>query len=532
MIKAKIEEGYDVIVVGAGLAGIQATYHAAINGARVLMVTCSHIFSGSSFYPKTWGLGLVSANDCDKEEFVSLINQVGCNMNDKSLVEKLVNTTDDILNDFKYLGIPLKHAINSKQQEFIPCFDNKTRIWHGLEKSGIKASYLKLLDRDNIDTFDNTTVVDIQIIDNKVKGVVLVHKGNLIVIPCKAVVFAGGGMGNLYRDSLNTKDSTGLLQYLAMKHGSKLINLEFQQMMYGYKGKTLNTIYNEKIFKYTEFTSDGSLLFNDVDKALLEKRSLYGPFTSRLDSKVIDFKICGALNENKRVFAKYQDDLFSSDSEFIKVYFDWLEKSENIIVKEPFEIGIFYHASNGGIHIKEDTSCEIHGLFASGEVCGGISGADRIGGLASATALVFGKIAGISASSYIKNEKLCKLDYVVDSCVENAGKYIKEIQALASKYLMVIKSEKSLLEGLENLKNISKKLTYTNKFDMDKYLESSKLNALIALSFAKFQAALMRKESRGSHFRSDYPIEDKAYQKRIVSYMLDNRVYSEWEIKI
>lgn len=131
---------------------------------------------------------------------------------------------------------------------------------------------------------------------------------------------------------------------------------------------------------------------------MLELRATHGPFTARLPSKAVDLAIFRACLEDKRgVRVTYSDEMRHSPPEFVKTYFDWLREARGLTMEDPIQIGMFAHAANGGVWIAPDTSTGVPGLFAAGEVTGGMHGADRIGGLSTANGLVFGGKAGSSA---------------------------------------------------------------------------------------------------------------------------------------
>lgn len=98
--------------------------------------------------------------------------------------------------------------------------------------------------------------------------------------------------------------------------------------------------------------------------------------------------------------------------EFIEVYFKWLKENKYLTPDDEINIGIFFHAANGGISINKKAETKVDGLFAAGECTGGMHGADRIGGLSTANGLVFGKIAGESASRYASSKSLSEKEEV------------------------------------------------------------------------------------------------------------------------
>ncbi|HAT4106407.1 FAD-dependent oxidoreductase [Clostridium perfringens] len=523
-VKLKKDKECDVFVMGAGIAGIMAAIEASNNGQKVIISSSSNIFSGSSFYPGTWGLGLIGPEDRnDEEDLAKTIKEVGCNVVDEELVETFVKNINPSIDLLKEMGVKLKEANNSGEKEFIPCFDHKNRNWNGILFESAKKVLDHKLKSNGVLEYPFSEVIEIVKEDNKIIGVILINSLNkLEFIKCKALVIASGGIGGLFKYRLNTTDITGMGQALALKVGCNLINIEFMQMMPGYIKPCPKTIFNEKTFKYIEARNEeGEDVFKDIEnlKEKLEKRSTYGPFTSRLDSKDIDYAIFKEFMQNKNgVTVRYKDSLKNNMPEFIEVYFKWLKENKHLTPDDEINIGIFFHAANGGISINKWAETKVEGLFAAGECTGGMHGADRIGGLSTANGLVFGKIAGKSASRYASSKGLSEKEEVEFEVyeIEGAEDLILEVQEIMFKNAMIEKSEVGVKNSLLKLEEISKGFVYKKEVNMENLRNSYRLENNILLCKAILKAIDLRKESRGSHYRYDYPKANKNMDKMIM----------------
>lgn len=523
-VKLKKDKECDVFVMGAGIAGIMAAIEASNNGQKVIISSSSNIFSGSSFYPGTWGLGLIGPEDKnDEEDLAKTIKEVGCNVVDEELVETFVKNINPSIDLLKEMGVKLKEANNSGEKEFIPCFDHKNRNWNGILFESAKKVLDHKLKSNKVLEYPFSEVIEIVKEDNKIIGVILINSLNkLEFIKCKALVIASGGIGGLFKYRLNTKDITGMGQALALKVGCNLINIEFMQMMPGYIKPCPKTIFNEKTFKYIEAKNEeGEDVFKGIEnlREKLEKRSTYGPFTSRLDSKDIDYAIFKEFMKNKNgVTVRYKDSLKNNMPEFIEVYFKWLKENKHLTPDDEINIGIFFHAANGGISINKKAETKVDGLFAAGECTGGMHGADRIGGLSTANGLVFGKIAGKSASRYASSKGLSEKEEVEFEVyeIEGAGDLILEVQEIMFKNAMIEKSEVGVKNSLLKLEEISKGFVYKKEVNMENLRNSYRLENNILLCKAILKAIDLRKESRGSHYRYDYPKANKNMDKMIM----------------
>ncbi|MEG0853037.1 MAG: FAD-binding protein, partial [Angelakisella sp.] len=401
----------DVLVMGAGLAGISAAIAAAEAGARVTLVSSSMIFSGSSFYPGTWGLGLIAPeNDSDIDNLADAITRLGEGMATPVLVETFTANIQRYINKLEAMGCQLKRPADSGQREYIPCFDDKNRNWYGImqqQSVGVLADRMEAL---GIVQLPYTEVVDLVKHGDRVCGALALRSdGSLLRISCGAVVLAGGGMGGIFRHQLNTSDITGVGQFLALYAGASLVNTEFFQIFLGFIDPVPKTIYNEKMFRYTNFCHTGSSrdifagLPDGEREHLLEQRSTHGPFTARLVDRKVDRIIAEVLQQDEHgVEISYSDRIRSSEQrpEFITTYFEWLKDKKHLTIDDKVRLGLFAHASNGGIVIDTHGYTGVPGLFACGEATGGMHGADRIGGLSTANCLVFGNRAGEAAAVF------------------------------------------------------------------------------------------------------------------------------------
>lgn len=526
-ITVKAKRQCDVFVIGAGIAGIMAAISAAEKGANVIIASSSKMFSGSSFYPGTWGLGLIGPVDkSDEDDLINTIKTVGCEVIDYELVKTFVSKINPTLEKIKEMGIKLKQPNNSKEKEFIPCFDHKERNWNGILFDSAKEVFSKKIDELKITRYEFSEVIEIVKDKSSIEGVILIKEGKEIeYIRCKAIVIASGGIGGLFKQRLNTDDVNGLGQSLALKIGCQLVNIEFMQMMPGYINPCPKTIFNEKTFKYVEILDyDGKNILEDIDnyEEKLKIRSTHGSFTSRLVSKDIDYAIFKeGIKEPTGVRVVYKDSIKKNQPEFIRVYFEWLKEKKHLTVDDEINIGIFFHAANGGIKINKCAETDISGVFAAGEVTGGMHGADRIGGLSTANGLVFGKIAGESASKYAQRFNCLDGDEIELSInqVENAEELLIDLQNLMFKYAMIEKSEEGIVEAINLLEDIKSRKFISNNIDIKTLYKTYRLNANLLLAEGILRVLYLRKESRGSHYRKDYPrIDEKMSKKILVRY--------------
>ena len=525
----------DVLVIGAGIAGISAALKAAESGSSVILACKGQLFSGSSFYPGTWGLGLIGpADPQDQEDLAESIRQVGCNMTDSEMVRTFVAGIHPAIDRVRRMGVKLRRADNRTQKEFIPCFDHKHRDWNGIEFDSAREVFGQQLAHRNVEILPKCEVLQLMKDEDRICGAVLVQESRLEYVACKAAVLATGGYGSLFKYHLCTEDVMGIGHHLAMTAGCTLVNMEFMQMMPGYITPAYKTVFNEKVFRFTRFSRvDGSPLLTPEEADLLELRSSHGPFTTRLPSKAVDIALFREFISNESgTVASYCEEMKENPPEFVKVYFDWLLCAKGVSMDDPIHVGIFAHAANGGIRIHPDASTGVPGLFAAGEVTGGMHGADRIGGLSTANGLVFGTIAGESAAVYARCARTGPdaVEYETFAAGD-LTEQLKILQQTMFENAMVLRQEAGLQEALNTVQQLRSSVTAAMEPTEDhlKAARTQRFLARCSTAESILRAALLRKESRGSHFRTDYPLQDSRQEKRILIRMDGQGIHADYE---
>lgn len=510
----------DVLVLGSGIAGITAALTAAEAGRSVILACKGKLFSGSSFYPGTWGLGLIGpADESDEADLAATIEAVGCGMADPAMVRAFVAGIHPAIEQVRSIGVKLRRADNGGQKEYIPCFDHKHRDWNGIEFDSAREIFSRRLKELSVTVLPGCEALELVQTDRRVCGAVVAQGGSLCYLGCKALVLATGGYGGLFKYHLCTADVEGVGQSLALDAGCRLVNMEFMQMMPGYISPAYQTIFNEKTFRFTRLRCpDGRPLLNGAAKELLTQRSTHGPFTSRLPSKAVDLALFRAFLEDERgVEATYTEEMRSDPPEFVKTYFDWLQEARGLTMEDPIHIGIFAHAANGGIKTDPNAFTGVPGLFAAGEVTGGMHGADRIGGLSTANGLVFGGKAGRSAAEACAGTPEPPDEYLFHAASSgNVPEVLSTLQEAMFRNAMVIRGEEGLSAALGTVERLCANLSLCPSGDVHAIAQTRRLTGRLHTAEAILKAALLRRESRGAHYRADYPEADPAQSSPII----------------
>lgn len=401
----------DVLVIGGGIAGITAAIEAARAGAATTIACAGPLFGGSSFYPGTWGLGLIGPeSETDEADLIATIEDVGCGMADHELVEVFVRGIRPAIAWLEEdLGVPLKRpssAQSASDKTFIPCFDHKRRLWRGITRQTFEAAAQRTLKTLDVNVLERTELMELARLhedDGAVCGAVFFDhaSASLRTSAASSVILAAGGTGGLFERSLTSADVLSSVHAIAMSAGCELVNIEFMQMMPGLVSPVRGIVFNEKTFRYAIPEDASGILPHSEDARadLLEARSSHGPFTCRLDDERVDRAIDAAGPSGMPVRFRFPS---NNIPEFVQTFSTWMQQSLNIAPTDELRIAMYAHAANGGIRIDRNAWTGVKGLYACGELTGGMHGADRIGGLSSANGLVFGRIAGKAAARHAK----------------------------------------------------------------------------------------------------------------------------------
>ena len=507
-------QDFDVLVVGSGIAGCEAALAAAGAGARVALASSGDTFSGSSFFPGTWGLGLVGpAGEKDEDDFVSAILEVGRGAALPGLVRELVRGVAPAVARLEGRGVRLRGAERPDERDFIPCFDRRCRTWHGLERASYRAATSAALERAGVTALPRHELLDLLEKDGRICGAELfdLAQGRRVDVAAGAVVLATGGFGGLFSRTLTMPDVAGTAAAVALRHGARLVNVEFIQIMPGLVEPVRNVVFNERTFRYAHVEG---LDAPDAGE-LLDERGGPGPVAASLPDRAGDVARAAAGARGAAVSYELPDEL----PEFMQTYFSWFEGAFGLSPASGVRIAPYAHASNGGILVDERGWTGVEGLYACGEATGGMHGADRIGGLSSANGLVFGHAAGeAAAASAGGTVERGRARFHASGGKIDARTAAREETGEGRAALLALRramDERCLLgrtdEGLREMDVLLDELDEKNARIGSARLANATLSARALVA-----AMLARTESRGAHYRADFPEEDPAQAHPLV----------------
>lgn len=525
---------FDIVVVGSGIGGLVTTSEAIKTGKNICLITSNKLCGGASYFPLKGTLGIqATAGEKDREKFLEDIRNIGNHMENDDLIKTYI---DEISNNILLLNdIGFEPWLRDDKRP--ACFAKYPRdIYLIKEWEKAKEKGREILSKyENLKIFEDTSIIKIVKKDNRVVGGIFKNKEGFFAILTPVIILATGGIAGNFKHKLYPEDVNGIGHIVALDAGAEVQNMEFIQFIPGFLKPKYNTLFGEHTLKYCEgmFDNKGNLLFDGVKnpekQELWIERSSYAPFSFDFKSHIIDLQMINS-NGEEGVTLKYSKKLYEDEGEFYRVYLNWLKESMGIdMCKDEVVITPFAHSCNGGIKINSNSETSVQGLYAIGELSSCIEGANRLGGNSVGGTLVFGKRAIISAEKYLKKIDRVQLksedletdfnlwlDKIIKDDRENIydeKEFLNRLKGITTKACSIKRDEKTLREALTLLEDLRDKFAikdnlYSNGIELYLRIEVTKLLIL---------SMLERKESRGAHYREDYPYTSNEIYKIIIS---------------
>lgn len=540
----------DVLVIGGGMAGCRAAIAAADYGGSVVLATKMPLNNGgASTFPVAEMAGY-NAGDPDipgdvEKHYEDIVN-AGQGMANPLLARILAENAPGTIAELEKWGVVFEKE-GDGYYIFKSCFATspRTHVIRGHGEPIVKAMSGQIQLRSNINVADDMTVLELDVRDGRCCGAWAIKTdGTFVHISAGAVVIASGGATQVFTRNLNPKDVSGDGYALAYDAGAELINMEFMQSGIGFSHPIVN-MFNGYIWaahpklhnNLNEQFLGKYLPKGMTQEHVMDEHRRHFPFSSSDDSKYLEVGIqkeirAGGGSPNRGIYADLRhltDDYIRSINDDCGLHHMWYIARDYMREKgvdlnsQIVEIAVFAHAINGGVNIDESASSTLPGLYAAGEAAGGPHGADRLGGNMMVTCQVFGKIAGENAAKWAAQNKAAtysnmqpseKIMQVLHKRLDNEI-LIKELQEINQNNLLVCRSEESLSRVLQFTEDAAHELE-TAKTQGGIDTDNFRLYAMLLSSRLMAKAALQRKESRGSHFREDYPQKDSLESKPAV----------------
>jgi succinate dehydrogenase/fumarate reductase flavoprotein subunit len=540
----------DVLVIGGGGAGSRAAIEADEQKVQTTIV-CKNKYGVSGCTPNSaseWmaygaALGIADPRDSCEAHFRDIV-ETGAYVCDQNLSRIIAYEAPDRFYELVEWGVDFLKQPNGKFLQVMSDGATYPRACGTGADTGrqIMNALKKQVEERGITVIENVMVIDLIQKGGVVGGAVGIDINTLeqTVFLAKSVILATGGHGGLYSFNVFPPGMTGDGYAMALRAGAKLVNIEFMQIgpcvvtpfkfdvggvLWRLGPRLINGRGEEYLAKYLP----AGLSVEEVYRL----KSVTFPFTMRNPSGYIDVANFTEILEGRGTEKGcVLFDLSHVPSEIIEekasIPFKFFLERGVDIRKEPLQIAPAIQHLNGGVLINEKAETTLIGLYAAGEVAGGPHGADRPGGNSLADCQVFGARAGKYAAlrakrvSRVTGPKDAKrIEEFIDSVSKSKGNYDVEtlmgrVKQLMWRNVSIVRRGRDLNETLRQLSNLRKMATSQLSVDEEHAVGALELRNMVELGMAITKAALTRKETRGSHYRGDYPERNDRSWLRII----------------
>lgn len=504
---------FDTIIVGSGLAGLTAAYHASKKGS-VAIITKSHLDISNSYYAQG-GIAVVTDDEDTFESHIQDTLVAGRGLCDRDSVEILVEEGQKCVQEIIRLGMQFDKE-NGSYVLGLEGGHSKRRILHaGGDATGKGLTLFmlnKVKEQSNIEAFEYTTVVKILTENQTCVGVQAFdfENGHNVVFQSKATIIATGGLSRIYDRSTNPHTATGDGIALAYEAGAILSDIEFIQFH-----PSALYLPGEEAFLISEAVrGEGAWLLNTKGERFMTE---IHPLAELAPRDVVAFAIHNQLLKDQSEFLYLS--LKHLDPEVIKKRFSTIYQTllsyKIDMTTDLLPISPAAHYMVGGIQTDLHGETNISGLFACGEVAStGVMGANRLASNSLLECLVFGKRAAEKAAAIESIPEYTGEIKLIELNTENEMLFLdskNKIAALMSQKSGIVRSSEKLKEAIQELNTIKNQIPeIINEYNLLKIKHITDICSLICKS------ALIREESRGGHIREDFKLEDPAFCMHLI----------------
>src|SRR5687767_2033404 len=562
---------FDVVVVGAGGAGLRAAVEASAAGARTALV-CKSLLGKAHTVMAEGGIAAALANVYPEDNWKVHFRDTmrgGKLLNNWRMAQIHAQEAPDRVLELEEWGALFDRTHDGLilQRDFGG--HRYARLAHVGDRTGLEM--IRTLQQRavqvGIDVFMECTVTDLlQSPDDEdaaISGVLGYWRetGRFVTIEAPAVVLATGGIGKSFKVTSNSWEYTGDGHALALRAGASLINMEFVQfhptgmvwppsvkgilvtesvrgdggVLRNSEGRRFMFDYIPEVFKdkYADNEAEADRWYADPGKNRRPPELLPRDEVARAINSEVK---AGRGSEHGGVFLDVSTRLPAEEimRRLPSMHHQFKELADVDITAEPMQVGPTCHYIMGGVEVDADTgAAAVPGLFAAGEVSGGMHGSNRLGGNSLSDLLVFGRRAGAGAAAYVdglaarpkpapeqvdeaREEALAPLG----RSGENPYEVHHELQRTMNELVGIIRKAEEVSEALQVVEKLKERVRLVGAAGSRIYNPgwhlAIDLRNMVLVSECVARAALLREESRGGHTRDDFPGMNPAWRRKLL----------------
>jgi succinate dehydrogenase / fumarate reductase, flavoprotein subunit len=530
---------HDVLIIGAGGAGLRAAIEALAQGVRVAVV-CKSLLGKAHTVMAEGGIAAAMANVDTSDDWRAHFRDTmrgGKFLNNWRMAQLHAQEAPERVRELEQWGALFDRTENGDILQ--RAFGGHTfkRLCHVGDRTGLEM-IRTLQDRGvhlGIDVYMECTITRLLEDGDRISGALGYwrEQGRFVVFRAKSVIICTGGIGKAWKITSNSWEYTGDGMALAYDAGAELMDMEFVQfhptgMVWppGVQG----------ILVTEAVRGEGGILRNKDGERFMER---YDPKKLELSTRDVVARAIytevreGRGTEHGGAFL----DISHQPADYVKrklpsMYHQFLELADVDITKGPMEVGPTCHYMMGGIRVDAETAqTSISGLFAAGEAAAGLHGANRLGGNSLSDLLVFGRRAGLAAAEHAKTREMPPAD---SAQIEEAAQQMlapferpsgdspyvihDDLQSAMQSLVGIFRNEGDLRRALSELDSLKDRaagvrVEGSRLFNPGWHLAWD-LHSMLTIAEAVTRSALARPESRGAHSRIDYPNLDVAWGKK------------------